>query len=79
MSKIMSEAEAQEIGFAISGYFWHGYSWMRKDAALRIIRHVWFKRDGHNPEVVYFTNEQNWEQFKDDLDMKGEDYFRELK
>jgi hypothetical protein len=75
---VMRGIDVPDSAVYVQGVLWEGYTWFRKDASLRIIRHLWFKRQDCKPDCVYFTSEQNYEQFKDDLDMKGEDYLNEL-
>lgn len=58
----------------VSGRHFGGWTWFTKDYSLRIVRYFYYAEDA-SPEryqLVFFYREDNYEQFKDDIEYLGE-------
>jgi hypothetical protein len=59
----------------VSGQHYAGWTWFTKLWNLRIVRYFYYSEDinGDHYQLVYFTKEEHFEQFKDDLEFIGDD------
>lgn len=63
-----------ETALVVSGQHFAGWTWFTKDYSLRIVRYFYYTQDWENGiyQLVFFYREDNYAQFKDDLEFLGE-------